>query len=103
MVSKRTYSDIDRAIFQALWHWAKRHHPSKSAGWRKARYFQTNGGRNWVFFGEVEGQRKQLRSAFSTTIQRHVKLRAEANPYDPAWEIYFEQRLSATMTGKLQG
>jgi RNA-directed DNA polymerase len=103
VVSKRTYSDIDRAIFQALWRWAKRRHLSKSAGWRKTRYFQSSGGRNWVFFGEVEGQRKQLRSAFSTPIQRHVKLRAEANPYDPAWEVYFEQRLATKMTNKLHG
>jgi RNA-directed DNA polymerase len=103
VVSKRTYSDIDRAIFLALWRWTKRRHPTKSAGWRKERYFCTSGGRNWVFFGEVEGQRKQLRNAFRTPIQRHIKIRAEANPYDPAWEVYFEQRLTTTMTGKLQG
>jgi len=103
VVSKRTFRDIDRAIFQALWRWTKRRHPTKPASWVKTRYFCASGGRNWVFFGEVEGQRKQLRAAFSTPIHRHTKLRGEANPYDPAWEIYFEQRLGRTMTAKLQG
>jgi RNA-directed DNA polymerase len=103
VVSKRTFRDIDRAIFQALWRWTKRRHPTKGANWVKTRYFCASGGRNWVFFGEVEGQPKQLRAAFSTPIYRHTKLRGEANPYDPAWEIYFEQRLGRTMTAKLQG
>jgi RNA-directed DNA polymerase len=103
VVSKRTFSDIDSAIFQALWRWAKRRHPNKPARWIKDRYFRSSGGRNWVFFGEVDGQRKQLRTAFSTPIERHTKLRGEANPYDPAWELYFEQRLDKTMAAKLQG
>jgi RNA-directed DNA polymerase len=103
VVSKRTFRDIDCAIFQALWRWARRRHPTKSAGWVKARYFRTSGGRNWVFFGEVEGQRKQLRTAFSTPIQRHTKLRGDANPYDPAWEVYFEHRLDVKMATTFQG
>jgi RNA-directed DNA polymerase len=28
----------------------------------------------------------------SIPIQRHVKIKAEANPYDPMWKEYFEQR-----------
>ena len=103
VVSKRTFSDSDRAIFEALWRWAKRRHPTKPAYWVKARYFRTSGGRQWVFFGEVEGKRNQLRTASSTSIQRHIKLRSDANPYDPAWEIYFEKRLAKTMLTKLQG
>ncbi|MGA7181697.1 MAG: hypothetical protein WBX11_19225, partial [Thiobacillaceae bacterium] len=27
-----------------------------------------------------------------TPIQRHVKIKAEANPHDPKWEPYFESR-----------
>jgi len=103
VVSKRTFRDIDRAIFQMLWRWAKRRHPNKPAGWVKTRYFRASGGRNWVFFGEVDGQRKQLRTAFSTPIQRHTKLRGEANPYDPTWEVYFEHRLDVKMAATFQG
>ena len=28
-------------------------------------------------------------------IRRHLKVRSEANPYDPRWEVYFEERLDA--------
>lgn len=103
VVSKRTFDGIDRAIFQAIWRWAKQRHPTKPAGWIKTRYFRTSGQRHWVFFGEVEGEKQHLRRASSTSIERHVKLRRDANPYDPAWEIYFEQRLATTMRAKLKG
>ena len=36
-------------------------------------------------------------------IQRHVKVRAAANPFDPNWESYFEQRLDQKMVNDLQG
>jgi RNA-directed DNA polymerase len=32
-----------------------------------------------------------------------VKVRGEANPYDPAWELYFEERLTAQMASTLTG
>ena len=38
-----------------------------------------------------------------TKIRRHVKIRGVANPYDPSWEVYFEERLSAKMAHDLAG
>jgi RNA-directed DNA polymerase len=32
-----------------------------------------------------------------------VKIRGTANPYDPAWELYFEERLAAQMASTLTG
>jgi RNA-directed DNA polymerase len=37
------------------------------------------------------------------SIQRHVKVRSEANPYDPRWEMYFEERLFQKMQATLAG
>ena len=34
---------------------------------------------------------------------RHRKIKGEANPYDPQWEIYFEERLGLKMLDTLQG
>jgi len=28
-------------------------------------------------------------------IRRHIKVRAEANPFDPLWELYFDSARSA--------
>jgi hypothetical protein len=36
-------------------------------------------------------------------IKRHVKIKSEANPYDPAWEGYFEKRLGVKMVHHLKG
>ncbi len=41
--------------------------------------------------------------AKSTPIKRHVKIRSEANPYDPQWETYFEKRLDVKMGHNLKG
>ena len=45
----------------------------------------------------------RLFSADSIRIERHTKIRAETNPYDPAWEPYFENRLDVQMVGTLKG
>ncbi len=108
VVSKETFAKVDHAIFLALWQWAKRRHPQKSHTWIKKKYFKTNGGQNWVFSGEILGregalQPIRLMKAKSTPIKRHVKIRSEANPYDPQWETYFEKRLDVKMGHNLKG
>jgi len=105
--SKQTFSKIDYAIFRALWRWAKRRHPLKSSLWIKQKYFPAIGSRQWVFSGEViNSQGKSIRIcllyAQRVPIKRHIKIRAEANPYDPTWEPYFEKRLSFKMSDDLK-
>jgi RNA-directed DNA polymerase len=104
--SKRTFSTMDHAIFQSLWQWAKRRHPKKSKRWIKEKYFKTVGERNWVFQGQIEGKdghsrTVRLYNAASVPIQRHTKIKGEANPYDPLWETYFEERLDMKMASNL--
>jgi RNA-directed DNA polymerase len=106
--SKETFVKIDHAIFQALWQWAKRRHPRKGRRWIKKKYFRTEGNRSWVFYGELEARRgkschTRLFRASDTPIKRHVKIRGKANPYDPEWEIYFEERLGVKMADDLKG
>jgi len=106
--SKRTFAYTDHATYKALWHWARRRHPNKGARWVKKKYFKTVGSRHWVFTGTIQdrkGNREtvQLVSAAYTPIQRHVKIRAKANPYDPQWEMYFEERIKRKMERNLQG
>ncbi len=106
--SSQTFNSVDRAIFKKLWWWARRRHPRKSATWVKRKYFTTVGTMNWVFTGEVEdeeGHKKlvHLRRAFEVKIQRHIPIQGEANPFDPAWEVYFEKRLGVKMAQNLTG
>jgi RNA-directed DNA polymerase len=97
VVSKDTFGKIDHAVFQAVWRWAKRRHPNKGKGWVKKKYFKTVDGRNWVFYGDLAGRELRLFLAASMPIKRHIKIRGPANPYDPEWEIYFEERLAMKM------
>lgn len=106
--SKHTYDYVDRAIFRAVWRWARRRHDQKGAPWVKAKYFKRVGGREGVFTGVVVGRNEEqhlvhLLAAGSIRIRRHVKVRGDAHPYDPAWEPYFEERLSHQMKESLTG
>jgi len=38
-----------------------------------------------------------------TPIVRHAKIRGEANPFDPTWEMYFERRIERKMHDNLRG
>jgi RNA-directed DNA polymerase len=105
--SKRTFSYVDHEIFKALWQWAVRRHSNKGLRWIKDKYFKVVGGQKWVFTGEFRsegGKPKIIRlfSAARTPIRRHGKIRGEANPYDPAWEMYFERRLDVKMENNLR-
>ncbi len=99
VVSKRVFNKVDDVIFRIVWHWAKRRHPHKNTKWVKAKYFPSSETRSWNFRGVIVGRQKQpqpiqLYLASSLAIKRHTKIRSEANPYDPQWENYFDQRLA---------
>ena len=99
VASKRVFVRIDHQIHMALWRWAKRRHPKKSVGWILKKYFEdTASQRNGIPYtrwSTTTGQKVAVRliKAADTPIQRYIKVRKDANPYDPAWEVYFEQRL----------
>lgn len=106
--SKRTFAKLDAAIFRALWRWACRRHPNKPRHWVKHKYFHSFNQRQWVFCGEALGRngksyRVRLVYAADVAIKRHVKIRGQANPYDPGWEMYLEQRLGVKMADALKG
>lgn len=108
IASKKTFVRVDDAIFKGLWQWAVRRHPKKSRHWIAAKYFGTSGNRHWQFFGEAsddEGQpvSNRLFHAASTPIKRHTKIKGRANPYNPEWEVYLEERLGVKMASNLQG
>jgi RNA-directed DNA polymerase len=113
IVAKETYRYVDDVIFHILRRWAIRRHPKKSTAWALRKYFKHVGTRQWVFSAVVkdkDGQRrlKSLRLATDIAIRRHIKIRREAHPFDPAFTDYFQQRqsrktrgLPASLTGSL--
>jgi len=103
VVSKEIFASVDSAIFQALWRWAVRRHPTKANHWVKRKYFKVVGDRQWVFHGTYNDKNWCLSRAADVPIRRHIKVRGAANPYDPTWERYFEHRLGVKMVDDLRG
>jgi len=92
-VSKAIFSSVDTFIFKQVWQWARRRHPRKSLQWVRRHYFKAEGDRNWVFKAENDqGHPIRLYKASLTPVTRHIKIQGKANPFDPNWERYFEQR-----------
>jgi RNA-directed DNA polymerase len=106
--AKETFSKVDCEVWKTLWQWAKRRHSSKGTYWIKEKYFKTEKHRNWIFAANTQDkdgkpQVVKLVNASDTKIERHTKIRGEANPFDPAQETYFESRLGRKMKEKLTG
>lgn len=106
VVAKKTFTRIDSNVWSMLWRWAVRRHPNKGARWVKERYFKTRGPRTWVFAAtEEDGAKREriLLAESDTPIQRHIKIKADANPHDPQWEQYFESRWGKKMLNSSKG
>ena len=98
VVSKQVFTRIDHHIHMALWRWAKRRHPNKSVNWIRHQYLHSEDHRRNVFQTRIvneEGNKVTIKlfKAAAIPIRRHIKVRKDANPYDPDWELYFEERL----------
>jgi len=95
-VSSVVFSRLDHLVWKLLWQWAKRRHRGKSRTWIKQRYWRVRGSRTWTFATTVVIDDKprtlSLVYATDTPIRRHVKVRAEVNPYSPRWEDYLVER-----------
>lgn len=106
--SSKVFSKVDSAIFRMLWRWCVRRHRGKGKRWIKKKYFIPYGTRVWMFSGtavKTNGRliHPKLAYASDVKIRRHIKIKGQANPFDPQWEEYFEKRLSVKMSLSLDG
>lgn len=102
VVSKAIFAKMDYEIWKAIWSWSKRRHPKKSAKWIINRYFQRRGLRNYCFSGlekQLDGSNKRywLLHMSDVAIERHIKIKQHANPFDKEQDSYFVQRKTNKM------
>lgn len=88
-----TFSRMEHKIWRLLWRWSVRRHPNKGLRWIKKRYWSRLDGRDWEF---TSGELVLFR-LYRIKCHRHIKIRSDANPYDPAFETYFESRIKRRM------
>jgi RNA-directed DNA polymerase len=81
-------------MWKLLWRWSCRRHKNRQKRWVKRRYFHAVGSENWVFQAVyADGTTTRQVKSIDTKIQRHQKIKADANPYLPEFEPYFEKLL----------
>jgi RNA-directed DNA polymerase len=103
--AKLTFKHIDHNIFKSLWRWAVRRHPNKGLRWIKSRYFRNETLRNWIFSTIITNKQGNklhldLVEMSKTAIKRHIKIRADATPYDPTYHEYLSKRIAARESAK---
>ena len=77
VVSSEIFNKLDHRIWNMLWHWGKRRHPTKSGHWIANKYWHSDGKRKWIFSEGI----KKLKLLSDTKIVRHTKLKLDMNPY----------------------
>jgi RNA-directed DNA polymerase len=92
VVSKDTYKRMDCLTYQKLEAWAQRRHPKKGKKWVAKKYWQTQGGDNWVFATKKERNTLRLLRHSETPIVRHVKVKGESSPYDGS-SVHWSKRM----------
>jgi len=106
-VAADIFSNADHQIFCKLWQWSKRRHPKKGTNWVKQKYFRKIGNRKWCFSTDNNYKGNSyimaLKSLSNTKITRFVKIRGDANPYDPKWRDYFYKRETYKMLISFKG
>jgi RNA-directed DNA polymerase len=95
--SKNTFYYVSHHLFPALWNWSKRRHNRKGSFWVARKYFRKKGNNNWQFNAKIKD--KKLKPSYldlveisHIPIKRHVKIKADATPFDPAYEEYIRVR-----------
>jgi RNA-directed DNA polymerase len=103
-VATKAFAYVDNQIWLKAWQWAKRRHPNKGRNWVKEKYFRRSGNYAWTFFGlGNDDDVITLYRMACVKITRHIKIKSEANPFDPKYEEYFESRLESKMKKGIEG
>jgi RNA-directed DNA polymerase len=95
IVAGKTFGKVDTCVYEYLWQWMRRKHKGKRKSWLVRKYW-SNSVRPWTFSAVVKSTEKirkyELIKTHRIGIQRHVKIRGKANPYDPEFLEYFKKR-----------
>jgi RNA-directed DNA polymerase len=95
VVASEAFSSVDTYVYEQLWRMLRRRYPKKPQRWLARKYWVTPGSR-WIFsatWSTTKGLRHaQVIRLSSLGIRRHIKVKADANPYLPEHSAYFWRR-----------
>ncbi len=95
--SSRVYAYFDHRLFRMLWSWARRRHTKrKNMRWVRRRYFDSVGGRKWVFTGQAQDRRGHWTKVHLTRVYKtflpHYVVTGANSPMDPTLRTYWHRR-----------
>lgn len=98
----------DHQMFNALWQWAKRRHSKKGKRWIADKYWHVAKGNGWHFtsyFKKPNGKQDSLTLKNLSNIHfiQYTQIKGDANPFDPEYDKYFDQRETQKMLVTLKG
>ena len=100
VVSSHAFRSLDNYVWHALYRWARHRHPNKSSRWILGQYFVPHDGKRHVFTGTAgtpaAPRTMRILHTSSIPVRRHVLVRGQANPFDPADAAYFAHRRRPT-------
>jgi RNA-directed DNA polymerase len=96
VVASAAFRCIDKYVFEELWRMLRRRHPKKPTRWLISHYWAASG-RKGVFSVRTTTARGRkavyaVLRLHEIGIRRHIKVKAEANPYMPEHAAYFMKR-----------
>lgn len=86
-----TFAELDNFVWRRVYRWATRRHSGKTGRWIIDRYFPHGQGEPGRFTAPATGK-QLLRVREVVKPQRYLKVKGAANPFDPAWAAYFQDR-----------
>lgn len=96
--ASKIFSYMDHRIYKMLNRWTRKRHYNKGFNWIYQKYFQRYGSsRRWHFHAKIKDNKQNntclnLKLASDTKIKRHIKILADAHPFDPSYFEYFQKR-----------
>ncbi len=94
VVASEAFRRVDSYVYEQLWRMIRRRHPNKSKEWLFRKYWTVGGTHVFSTTSLYKGKKYLLRviRVSSIGIRRHIKIKADANPYMPEYAGYFQRR-----------
>jgi RNA-directed DNA polymerase len=103
VVSSETFSQVDSFVYEQLWRMIRRRYLSRSSNWLFKKYWIIKN-RHWLFTVRSKNKKGscfyQVIRLSSLGIKRYIKIKADANPYDPKYAGYIWHRKKRKATGR---
>ena len=96
VVSSAAFRCVDSYVFEELWRMLRHRHPDKSTRWLISQYWSASGCKGVFSVRATTAKGRKTVYAVQRLseigIRRHIKVKADANPYLPEHAAYFMRR-----------